>query len=120
MPANLHRIFVDAIDPKKRSTSAILLNQSGKTIVSFEVAWRYEQEGRKGPSNSVDYWNQILNGSKRYIGEDGTAGDNSDVRPPAPDEVPKGGGAGSGRGTSRAANSPASNRAHSGGAHRQE
>jgi len=53
------------------------------------------------PSNSMDYWNHILNGSKRYIGEDGTAGNNSDVRPPAPEEVPKGGGAGSGRGTSR-------------------
>ena len=115
MPANLQRMFVGSIDPERRSTSAILLNQSGKTIVSFEVAWRYEQEdgqvmtgtrtcndviGQR-PSNSMDYWNQILNGSKRYIGEDGTAGDNSDVRPPAPEEVPKGGGAGSGRGTSR-------------------
>ena len=104
-----------AIDPDKRCSSAILLNQAGMTVVSFVVAWRYEQEdgqlitGRRTcndvigqrPSNSMDYWNHILDGSKRYIGEDGKAGDNSDVRPPAPEEVPKSGGAGSGGGTGR-------------------
>jgi hypothetical protein len=32
------------------------------------------------------YWQTIFSGSKRYIGESGLAGDNTDVRPPADDE----------------------------------
>ena len=115
MPANVHRMFVGAIDPEDRSTSAILLNQSGKPIVSMEVVWRHEQtDGRipahtrswndvigQRPSSPMDYWRHILPGSKRYISEGGTVGDNSDVRPPAPEEIPRAGGGGSGRGMGR-------------------
>lgn len=32
------------------------------------------------------YWNTILPGSKRYLGESGIVGDNTDVRPPSQDE----------------------------------
>lgn len=112
MPANVHRMFVGAIDPEDRSTSAILLNQSGKPIVSMEVVWRHEQtDGRapthtrswndvigQRPSSLMDYWRHVLPGSKRYISKSGPVGDNSDVRPPAPEEIPTGGGGGSGRG----------------------
>jgi hypothetical protein len=38
------------------------------------------------------YWNTILPGSKRYISEDGMAGDNTDVRMPIGDEIWSGGG----------------------------
>ncbi len=112
MPPNLYRMWVGTVDPEKRATSAILLNQSGKPIVSMEVVWRHEQtDGRvipqtrswndvivQRPSSPMDYWRHILPGSKRYISEGGPVGDNSDVRPPTPEEVPKGGGGGSGRG----------------------
>jgi hypothetical protein len=116
MPPGLHRMLVQAIDPEKRSTSAILLNQSGETIVSMEIVWRYEQaDGRivtgtrswndvipapgHRPSSAMLYWNHILPGSKRYIGEDRVVGDNSDVRPPPAEEAPGGGGGGSAAGT---------------------
>lgn len=43
------------------------------------------------------YWNTILPGSKRYLAENEMAGDNTDVRKPAPDEIWQGGaGAGGG------------------------
>jgi hypothetical protein len=117
MAPDLYRMWVGTVDAHKRETSAILLNQSGKTIVAMEVVWSNEQtDGRvitatrswndavgRRPSSRMDYWRHILSGSKRYIGEGRLVGDNSDVRGPEPEEIPKGGGSGSGggRGQSR-------------------
>jgi hypothetical protein len=48
------------------------------------------------------YWHTIFPGSKRYLGESGMVGDNTDVRPPAPDEEWRGGmRTGGGRGGNR-------------------
>ena len=106
--------FRPRIIPEDRPTSAILLNRSTKAIVGLQAVWRFETEtGRsfrhsrgmlsaKGvllPFDRRDesamklyaYWNTILPGSKRYLGESGMVGDNTDVRPPAHDEQWRGG-----------------------------
>jgi hypothetical protein len=44
------------------------------------------------------YWHTILPGSKRYLSESGMVGDNTDVRPPTPDEKWRGGGIAGGGG----------------------
>ena len=102
------------IAPEERPTSAILLNRSSKAIAALQVVWRFEtqtgrsyrhSQGMLSPqglllrfARSDDaqfklyaYWHTILPGSKRYLGESGMVGDNSDVRPPAPDEKWRGG-----------------------------
>lgn len=115
------------ISPEDRPTSAILLNRSSKAIAALQVVWRFETEtGRSyrhsegmlspqglllrfGRSDDAQfklygYWHTILPGSKRYLGESGMVGDNTDVRPPAPDEKWRGGiigGTGRGGGNSR-------------------
>jgi hypothetical protein len=109
------------ISPEDRPTSAILLNRSSKTIAALQIVWRFEtQTGRSyrhakgmlsphglllrfGRSDEAQlklysYWWTILAGSKRYLGESGMVGDNTDVRPPAPDEKWRGMLAGTGRG----------------------
>jgi hypothetical protein len=109
------------IPPEDRPISAILLNRSSKTIAALQVVWRFETEtGRSyrhsqgmlsprglllrfGRSDDAQfklygYWHTVLHGSKRYLG------DNTDVRPPAPDEKWRGGmigGTGRGGGNSR-------------------
>ena len=63
----------------------------------------FEQRDRSAMKVYI-YWNTILPGSKRYLGESGMVGDNTDVRPPADDERWQGGiiaGGGSGGGSSR-------------------
>jgi hypothetical protein len=116
--------FRPRIIPEDRPTSAILLNRSTKAVVGLHAVWRFETEtGRvfrhsRGmlSANGVllpfdrrnesamklhAYWNTILPSSKRYLGESGMVGDNTDVRPPAPDEEWRGGiVAGGGRGGS--------------------
>jgi hypothetical protein len=102
------------ISPEDRPTSAILLNRSSKAIAALQVVWRFEtQTGRSyrhsqgmlspqglllrfGRSDDAQfklygYWHTILPGSKRYLGESGMVGDNTDVRPPAADEKWRGG-----------------------------
>jgi hypothetical protein len=96
------------ISEQDRSTSAILFNHSPKTVVALQTVWRFETvTGRtyrhsRGMLSTQDlllpfgrsedsmrlsgYWNTIFPGSKRYLSESGMAGDNSDVRLPAPDE----------------------------------
>jgi hypothetical protein len=109
------------IYPEDRATSAILLNRSSKTIAALHVVWRFETEtgrsyrqsqGMLSPQGLLlrfgrqdahlklhGYWHTILPGSKRYLGQSGMAGDNTDVRPPAPNEEWRGGMIGStGRG----------------------
>lgn len=97
---------------EKRETSAILVNQSEKSIAAIDAIWRYEDiAGRTFNGGRVTtgdrlllpfsvpsahlkimaYRMAILPGSRRYPGEKGMAGDNTDVREPEPDEVWKGG-----------------------------
>jgi hypothetical protein len=109
------------ISPENRDTSAILLNRSPKPIALIQQVWTFEDAaGRPSGSSSIGsgwnpsvllpfglpektlalygYWHVILPGSKRYLNAQGEqAGDNSDVRPPAGDEIWRGGIAG-GRG----------------------
>jgi len=114
------------IVPDDRPTSAILLNGSLKSIVGLQAVWRFETEtgrtfrhsrGMLSPKNILlpfhrrdesamklaNYWQTIFPGSKRYIGESGLVGDNTDVRPPADDEKWRAGiiGSGGGGGDSR-------------------
>jgi hypothetical protein len=119
--------FRPRIVPEDRPTSAILLNRSSKAIVALQVVWRFETETGRSYRNSqgilsaqglllpfdrpndaqlklYGYWHTILPGSKRYLGESGMVGDNTDVRPPAEEEKWRGGimsGGGSGNATSR-------------------
>jgi hypothetical protein len=97
---------------EKRETSAILLNDSGKSIAAIDAVWRCEDiaghtfNGAKITTSDrlllpfsvpaehlkiMTYRMAILPGSKRYLGEKGIAGDNTDVRGPEPHEVWKGG-----------------------------
>jgi hypothetical protein len=119
--------FRPRIIPEERPTSAILLNRNPKSIVGLQVVWRFEtdtgrtfrrSQGMLSPKNLLlpfhhqdesatklyTYWQTIFSGSKRYIGESGLVGDNTDVRPPADDEKWRGGiiaGCGGGGGNSR-------------------
>jgi hypothetical protein len=100
----LRRGLVRTINPEKRSTSSILVNESGKTIAALEAFWRSEDIRGSVYRNAtvktdpiwltpppllkiMTYWRTIMPGSTRYLGEDGVAGDNTDIRPPAPDEI---------------------------------
>jgi hypothetical protein len=101
--------FRPRIFPEDRPTSAMLLIRSSKAIAALQVVWRFETEtGRSyrhsqgmlspqglllrfGTSDEAQlklygYWHAILPGSKRYLGESGMLGDNTDVRPPAEDD----------------------------------
>lgn len=107
------------IRPEDRPFSAVLVNRSQHGIVLIDQIWTVlEESGRtrkmqfgSGLNPSVllpfglpecqiklyRYWHVILPGSKRYLTMRGDRiGDNSDVRPPAPDEYWKGGGIGGG------------------------
>src|SRR5580658_3727043 len=94
----------------------------------MELVWRYEEAGGRiytrsyampsarrvllpfGASPSSlklqTYWSTILPGSKRYVGENEMAGDNTDVRLPADDEIWKGGGGGGAGGGNRTSATP--------------
>ena len=96
------------IVPEERPTSAILLNRGSKTVAGLHVIWRFETEtgrsyrqsqGMLSPNGVLlrfgrpdsnlallGYWHTIFPGSKRYLGESGMVGDNTDVRLPAGDE----------------------------------
>lgn len=105
------------------SRSAILLNRAKVAIATLAYVWyRRLPNGRvatgshsPGTNPSVllpflqrerskkfdGYWNTIFPASKRLITfEGGIYGDNTDVRPPAPDELSTGGGGGIGTGRS--------------------
>jgi hypothetical protein len=56
--------------------------------------------------NQDAYWNTIFSFSKRVLTLEGMFGDNTDVRPPAEDEVRRGGGIGFGRGGSPRTHEP--------------
>lgn len=100
--------FRTRISEEDSSTSAILLNQNKKTIAALQVVWRFETVTGHTPRHSrqmlspqvlllpfgnpesslklLKYWHTILPGSKRYLSQSGMVGDNTDVRPPAPEE----------------------------------
>jgi hypothetical protein len=111
------------ISDEDREVSAILLNRSRNGIAAIQQVWTFEEVNGRQHSSSIGsgsnpslllpfgiaekslklygYWHVILPGSKRYLNANGEqAGDNSDVRPPAADEVWRGGvvGARAGRG----------------------
>jgi hypothetical protein len=112
--------FRPRISEADRPTSAILLNRSPKAIAAMQAVWRFETVTGRSYRHSIGmlfaqsllvpfgrsevarrlsvYWDAILPGSKRYLGKSGMVGDNSDVRPPAPDEEWQGGVIGSGGG----------------------
>jgi hypothetical protein len=103
-------ILVPQIPP----IGATLINQGDKPIVAWSLQYRTEDEsGRAGGANitmsgnsvpslrfpfgltpelrkQLIYQNAILPGSRRYIEDGELIGDNTDVRPPQPDEVWKG------------------------------
>ena len=117
--------FMPKVADQERDTSAILLNKSGKTIVGLQLDWLFETDGGRqyrhasiavtprtlllpfewdeATRKRAVYRQAILAGSKRYLGESGMVGDNSDVRPPDQDEVASatGGGGGTARGAGR-------------------
>lgn len=115
-PDPIRQMAFGNISPGKRSTSAILLNRSGKSIAALSLVWHCEEVGGKtdtrpwtnifgralllpfqydASSLKIEaYQNTILPGSKRYLGEYEMAGDNADVRMPEPDEIPQGWGGG--------------------------
>ena len=100
-------ILVPQIPP----IGATLINQSDQPIVAWSLQYRTEDEsGRAGGANitmsgnsipsllfpfgltpelrkQLIYQNAILPGSRRYIKDGELIGDNTDVRPPQPDEV---------------------------------
>jgi hypothetical protein len=100
--------FRPRICEQDRPTSAILLNQNEKAVAALHVVWRFETVTGRSYRHSqgmlsaqtlllqfqmteerrkiFGYWFTILPGSKRYLGESGMVGDNTDVRPPAPGE----------------------------------
>jgi hypothetical protein len=105
------------ISEQDREASAILLNRSQNGIAAIQQVWTFQETIGRSYSSSIGggsnpsvllpfgiperhlklygYWQVILPGSKRYLNANGEqAGDNSDVRPPAPDEVWTGGFAG--------------------------
>jgi hypothetical protein len=107
----------DLEDPS--APTMILCNRSQTAIAALSWIWGYQLEtGRKTRStvsaggNSIlepfgldertrklyGYWHVILPGSKRGIRGSSMFGDNTDVRPPEPDELWKGGGFGGGSG----------------------
>jgi hypothetical protein len=94
--AQISRVLQGRISPERRPKSAILLNQSGKTIAALKLVWYYEDvdgntwSGAYGIHFGTTYWNTILPGSKRYFAEHEMAGDNRDVRMPDPDELRSG------------------------------
>jgi hypothetical protein len=107
--------FQGRIVPEDRDTSAILLNRSDQPVFAVTLIWNYMPiNGRSyrstitlgaggfpslllpfGMSDGMrklsGYWHVVLPGSKRYLGGGKMIGDNSDVRPPKPEEMWKGG-----------------------------
>jgi hypothetical protein len=105
----------DFEDPS--APTMILCNRSQTAIAALSWIWKFELESGRttrsistaGGSSVLEpfgldertrklygYWHVILPGSKRGIRGSSMFGDNTDVRPPQPDEIWKGGGFGGG------------------------
>ena len=107
----IKRDAISRIAEHDTSGSAILLNRAQVAIASIAYIWSFSgrRDGRLSPHSfspgtnpsvllpfGLDdrirkvraFWNTILPGSKRLITSDGSSfGDNTDVRPPAVDEL---------------------------------
>jgi hypothetical protein len=104
--------------------TVILCNRSQTAIAALSWIWTFEPETGRSTRSSIStaggvpsvlapfglddrmralygYWHVILPGSKRGIRGTSMFGDNTDVRPPQPDELWKGGGVGGGGGSRR-------------------
>ena len=125
-PPPIPEQFRTRISEEDSPTSAILVNQNKKTIAALQVVWRFETITGHTPRHSrrllspqvlllpfgkperslklFGYWHAILPGSKRYVSQAGMVGDNSDIRPPTPEEKWPGKGGGFGIGRSRGMN----------------
>src|SRR5580692_4144818 len=101
----------------------ILCNRSQTPIAAVSWIWKFETDSGRPSGTSVlvsgnpsvltpfglnkhtrtlyAYWHVILPGSKRFIRGNRMFGDNTDVRPPQPDELWKGSGFGAGSGSRR-------------------
>ncbi|GEM_PF-3479837 len=98
----------------ERFRSAILVNRGPTGIAAVQQVWTFQEAGGRSYTSSFGgvtgssvllpfglperlrklygYWHVILPGSKRYLDSRGDIlGDNSDVRPPDPDEAWQGG-----------------------------
>jgi hypothetical protein len=117
--------FQPRIASEDRDTSAVLLNRGQKPVFALTLIWNYVEVSGRFYSHTytlgvgafpslllpfgmtdhsrrlAGYWHIVLPGSKRYLGAGKMIGDNSDVRPPAPDEMWTGGIAGGGGGGRR-------------------
>jgi hypothetical protein len=111
----------DHEDPS--APTMILCNRSQIGIAATSWIWKFEPDTGRSTSSSVlaggvpsllapfgldervrklyGYWHVILPGSKRGIRGSSMFGDNTDVRPPQPDELWRGGGFGAGGGSRR-------------------
>lgn len=110
LPESIH----GRISEQDRETSAILLNRSPHGITAIQQVWSFQEANGRAYTSAIGggwnpsvllpfgipekllklygYWHVILPGSKRYLSGNGEqVGDNSDVRPPEPDEVWTGG-----------------------------
>jgi hypothetical protein len=105
----------------RSAPTMILCNRSQTAIAAVSWIWKFELDTGRSTSSSVSaagvpsvlapfgldermrklygYWQVILPGSKRGIRGSSMFGDNTDVRPPHPDELWKGGGFGVGGGS---------------------
>lgn len=101
----------------------ILCNRAPTAIAALAWRWRFEPETGRSTGASIatagvpsvlapfgldertrklyGYWHTILPGSQRLVRGNSLFGDNTDVRPPEPDELWKGGGVGGGGGLRR-------------------
>jgi hypothetical protein len=115
--------FPDFEDPD--APTMVLCNRSQKAIAALSWIWKLAPENGRPTGSKVSpaggtslltpfglderlsklygYWHVILPGSKRGIRGGSMFGDNTDVRPPQPDELWKGGGIGGGGGGQRSA-----------------
>lgn len=99
--------ILSRISEHDTSGSGILLNKAKVAIASMAYQWSniitvlpgtnpsvLLPFGLNGRTRKFDaFWNTVFPGSKRLMTCDGfTSGDNTDVRPPAPDELSQGGG----------------------------
>jgi hypothetical protein len=99
--------------PASLEFAAVLLNQGPRALAGLALEWRYEAAdgshyssrslrafgrgvllpfGARPQDVTVDtYWSTIFPGSKRLLAESVMCGDNTGVRPPAEDEIRRGG-----------------------------
>jgi hypothetical protein len=121
IPEEIRKRLIGGISDEGKEWSAVLVNRSNKSIAYLRAEWNFEETNGRSYRHShgmgsgrqlltpfgmkdeqykiLSYWNTILPGSKRYLGNGQMAGNNTDVRPARSDEVWKGGIVGGGGGS---------------------